>query len=413
VILLIVGGALHPVARTGLWMLLVASIAGPFWMRRRFQRRAAPEEGDISVQEPDEHAVTGETAMEVRRYDRMKRCPFCAEEILAAAIKCKHCGSRLDSPEATPDAQSAAPPTSVWKRPVGNGSIFGLLSLVIAGMWMAGAFDSPKATSTNTGPNVILDPSQKLATAEPTPTATVYPKGAVFKISADDLDSEYEANEVATDEKIGDAVVEVSGTVVSIDKSFRDHASVGLHLSNSIASMMISLIDSQKPLAAKLVKGKEATFRCEKVRRILSTPTGSNCLIVFSDKAIVTSVVATVNTASSSSIAKPKRETYVTTADQLFKDYAANEVATDDNIDKAYLEITGVVNAIDKDAFDSADIKLQTSSEDDYMIISLSDSEHGKAASLSKGQTVVARCNHVKRVLSTPIASGCILKSIE
>lgn len=28
--------------------------------------------------------------------DATKRCPFCAEEILAAAIKCKHCGSMLN-----------------------------------------------------------------------------------------------------------------------------------------------------------------------------------------------------------------------------------------------------------------------------------------------------------------------------
>lgn len=27
--------------------------------------------------------------------EAMKRCPFCAEEVLAAAKKCKHCGSEI------------------------------------------------------------------------------------------------------------------------------------------------------------------------------------------------------------------------------------------------------------------------------------------------------------------------------
>jgi uncharacterized protein (DUF983 family) len=36
-----------------------------------------------------------------------KRCPFCAEEILAVAKKCKHCGSMLDESAAAPSKPSA------------------------------------------------------------------------------------------------------------------------------------------------------------------------------------------------------------------------------------------------------------------------------------------------------------------
>ena len=39
----------------------------------------------------------------------MKKCPFCAEDIQDAAIKCKHCGEFLNAPTSTKTAEEKLP----------------------------------------------------------------------------------------------------------------------------------------------------------------------------------------------------------------------------------------------------------------------------------------------------------------
>jgi hypothetical protein len=220
-----------------------------------------------------------------------KRCPYCAEEILAAAIKCKHCGSNLSKPDVPPAPTSAPTPLSSWKRPLGaTESIVGIIGTAIFFMWLAGTFDSTKVPSVPTAPDPVAEPVPQgkpatvaVATAEP----VVLPehkaasaKRPVFRVSAEELYREYEANEVAADQKIGKALVEISGTINSIDKDFTDDVVIRLATGDPFSMVGLTLANSQRKLAATLAKGQAIVIRCDRVIRILTSPMGSDCVIV-------------------------------------------------------------------------------------------------------------------------------------
>jgi TM2 domain-containing membrane protein YozV len=60
---------------------------------------------------------------------QFKSCPFCGEQILAVAKKCKHCGEFLD--EDRPSAPTATSPPQTGRR---NKIVAGVLSLVLGGL---------------------------------------------------------------------------------------------------------------------------------------------------------------------------------------------------------------------------------------------------------------------------------------
>ncbi len=61
--------------------------------------------------------------------EQMKRCPFCSEEILATATKCKHCGSILTT-------ANEPPAEEVSLKPLWNALkiIFAIVVAIIAGV---------------------------------------------------------------------------------------------------------------------------------------------------------------------------------------------------------------------------------------------------------------------------------------
>lgn len=102
---------------------------------------------------------------------------------------------------------------------------------------------------------------------------------ARVSVGAVDLFKDYNANEIAADEKYKGKTLIVSGKIRSIDKSIGDAMYLSIATSNQFQSIQAHLVESQKSKAATLKKGEDVTVECVGDGMLIGSPMLRECSI--------------------------------------------------------------------------------------------------------------------------------------
>src|SRR6266850_3265666 len=117
--------------------------------------------------------------------------------------------------------------------------------------------------------------------------------------------------------------------------------------------------------------------------------------------------------AVSSQPAPGLRSVYRTTAEQLYRDYEANVVATQTKIGASRVRLTGSVAEIDQDAAGRPVVKLWTGGKDSTAAMTLAEDQHAAAAQLAKGEAVEIECDKLGRSEALLQGSDCTLALVD
>jgi tRNA_anti-like len=100
-------------------------------------------------------------------------------------------------------------------------------------------------------------------------------------VKAADLNRDYQANEVAADEKYKGKRLRVVGILASIDKDAFDNIILRIKADGALLGVMATVKDSEKPKVVKLAKEQGVVVECKGGGMVMGTPTLDDCTVLI------------------------------------------------------------------------------------------------------------------------------------
>ena len=208
----------------------------------------------------------------------MMPCKECTHQISDRAVSCPNCGAPI------------AAPVAIRSRPRIKGVLAAVLLLagVGLGVWVLlpnSARDEVANMTWGAAHNTVPTKPRDDAAANPV-AAKPADTPSLYSTTAEQLYQDYSANVVATQSRIGNRRIRISGNVTEIDEDDAGHPLVKLWSGNPPAGKAeFRLNNDQKAAAAELVKGQAVDVECARVQHAASGPEGTGCALVPVDSA--------------------------------------------------------------------------------------------------------------------------------
>jgi putative nucleic acid binding protein len=125
-----------------------------------------------------------------------------------------------------------------------------------------------------------------IATQSPLPhvTATTSDRQpqqrTIYRATAAELYRDYNADAAATQARIGQRRIVVTGTVVAVSKDYLGQNLLLLDAGNGISTVDMALAADQNALVIRLRAGQTVSVSCHEMARYSDAPTGSNCSLI-------------------------------------------------------------------------------------------------------------------------------------